>query len=209
VASPSWATPVGIVALESTILFSLVRTTGGTAALRPLLSGALAVNMDAILDPIAVPVLWHWQVSGPWFGIPLSNYSAWFLSVAAFSAGLQIAPPLTGIGAAAIAFGVCAGCFLMSFLIYKFSALAALLFVSALPLLRARRQPTRTARSPLVAVFALCLIVMVLTRAGGRYWLVWAITASIQALYFWRMARLRDESSHPQPSRTRSKAFTA
>jgi uncharacterized membrane protein len=45
------------------------------------IGGMIAMNLDMILDPVAVSVqnpAWVWIGGGPYFGIPLSNFIGWF-----------------------------------------------------------------------------------------------------------------------------------
>ena len=45
------------------------------------IDGLIAVNLDMIMDPVAVsPVIqeWVWNNGGPYFGIPISNFIGWF-----------------------------------------------------------------------------------------------------------------------------------
>ncbi|UCH05292.1 MAG: carotenoid biosynthesis protein, partial [Candidatus Thorarchaeota archaeon] len=44
-------------------------------------SALLLVMFDLILDPAAVVLnIWVWDVPGPYYGIPISNYTGWFLT---------------------------------------------------------------------------------------------------------------------------------
>ncbi len=44
-------------------------------------SALLLVMFDLILDPAAVSLnIWVWDVPGPYYGIPISNYAGWFLT---------------------------------------------------------------------------------------------------------------------------------
>lgn len=46
-----------------------------------ILSALLLVLVDMVLDPAAVVLsIWVWLVPGPYYGIPLSNYTGWFLT---------------------------------------------------------------------------------------------------------------------------------
>jgi uncharacterized membrane protein len=50
-----------------------------------LLAGVLAVSIDVGTDAVfATYGLWHWS-EGQWFGIPLANYTAWFMAVGGFT----------------------------------------------------------------------------------------------------------------------------
>jgi uncharacterized membrane protein len=51
-----------------------------------LLAGVLAVSIDVGIDAIFVAYgLWRWE-EGQWFGVPLANYTAWFMAVGGFVA---------------------------------------------------------------------------------------------------------------------------
>lgn len=46
-----------------------------------IISAALLVIFDLILDPAAVWLnIWVWDTPGPYYGIPISNYTGWFLT---------------------------------------------------------------------------------------------------------------------------------
>ncbi len=48
----------------------------------PFWGGALVmVAIDLLIDPLAANTLafWKWQASGPYFGIPFSNFAGWFV----------------------------------------------------------------------------------------------------------------------------------
>ena len=48
----------------------------------PLLTAALMLLWDLILDPLQVSRgLWVWDKAGPYFGIPWENFLSWFLGV--------------------------------------------------------------------------------------------------------------------------------
>jgi uncharacterized membrane protein len=50
-----------------------------------LLAGVLAVSIDAGIDAVfATYGFWHWT-EGQWFGVPLANYTAWFMAVGGFT----------------------------------------------------------------------------------------------------------------------------
>jgi hypothetical protein len=114
-AQASWDIPFPVVALEAALLFSFLRlshlwlkTDGWVTALASAAaSGFLMTNLTAVLDPvvstsqvcgtaavtsIGAPLslgIWHWYTNGVhpglWFGVPLINYLAWFLTAAIFS----------------------------------------------------------------------------------------------------------------------------
>ncbi|MGA1848809.1 MAG: carotenoid biosynthesis protein [Thermoplasmatota archaeon] len=49
-----------------------------------LLAGVLAVSIDVGIDAVFVAYgLWRWA-EGQWFGVPLANFTAWFMAVAGF-----------------------------------------------------------------------------------------------------------------------------
>ena len=55
--------------------------------LQIILSSIILVLVDMVLDPAAVVLsIWVWLVPGPYYGIPVSNYTGWFLT--AFIASL-------------------------------------------------------------------------------------------------------------------------
>jgi uncharacterized membrane protein len=50
-----------------------------------LAAGVLAVSIDVAVDAVFVAYgLWHWS-EGQWFGVPLANYTAWFMAVGGFT----------------------------------------------------------------------------------------------------------------------------
>ncbi len=54
----------------------------GFLVLLSAISGLIAVNLDMIMDPVAVsPQLkqWIWVNGGPYFGVPISNFLGWFV----------------------------------------------------------------------------------------------------------------------------------
>ena len=109
--APNWCIPLAVLALEGLVLFSILRTADMLAVNRwskPFLDALLAINLDAILDPVASKTrwcsagdignldglgLWTWftgpQEAGYWFGIPIANYTAWFGSVIAFTIAVR------------------------------------------------------------------------------------------------------------------------
>ncbi|MDG6226126.1 MAG: carotenoid biosynthesis protein [Candidatus Thermoplasmatota archaeon] len=49
-----------------------------------LLAGVLAVSLDVGIDSVfAAYGLWHWA-EGQWFGVPMANFTAWFMAVGGF-----------------------------------------------------------------------------------------------------------------------------
>jgi len=54
--------------------------------LRPIVDALLALTIDLSMDAIAIRLgLWTWGAPGPWFGVPLGNFYAWFIVVLGFS----------------------------------------------------------------------------------------------------------------------------
>lgn len=49
----------------------------------PLVASCVMVAWDVAQDPVWSTFLhaWVWYDSGPWFGVPLSNYAGWFVNV--------------------------------------------------------------------------------------------------------------------------------
>jgi hypothetical protein len=59
--------------------------------LRPIVDAALALTIDLSMDAIAIRLgFWTWTVAGPWFGVPLANFYAWFAIVFGFSLLLRL-----------------------------------------------------------------------------------------------------------------------
>ncbi len=49
-------------------------------AVKALLVGILLVITDLVIDPGAIKLgLWSWANSGPWYGVPWSNYIGWLI----------------------------------------------------------------------------------------------------------------------------------
>ncbi|WP_077065027.1 carotenoid biosynthesis protein [Gracilibacillus massiliensis] len=66
------------------IYLSMFLATSTNRWIRSLQVGFLVVLIDLILDPAAIAMeFWNWQHDGIYFGIPLTNFIAWFL-IAAF-----------------------------------------------------------------------------------------------------------------------------
>lgn len=60
--------------------------------LRPIVDAMLALLIDLGMDAIAIRLgFWTWGAAGPWFGVPLGNFYAWFLVVSGFSLVLRLA----------------------------------------------------------------------------------------------------------------------
>ena len=49
----------------------------------PLIASFIMVAWDLAQDPVWGTVLhgWRWRDGGPWFGVPVSNYCGWYLTV--------------------------------------------------------------------------------------------------------------------------------
>jgi Carotenoid biosynthesis protein len=59
--------------------------------LRPIVDAVLALTIDLSMDAIAIRLgFWTWSVAGPWFGVPLGNFYAWFIVVFGFSLLLRL-----------------------------------------------------------------------------------------------------------------------
>lgn len=59
--------------------------------LRPILDALLALMIDLSMDAIAIRRgFWAWSKAGPWFGVPLGNFYAWFIVVLGFSLLLRL-----------------------------------------------------------------------------------------------------------------------
>ena len=59
--------------------------------LRPILDALLALTIDLSMDAIAIRLgFWTWRQAGPWFGVPLGNFYAWFIVVFGFSLLLRL-----------------------------------------------------------------------------------------------------------------------
>jgi hypothetical protein len=60
--------------------------------LRPALDAVLALTIDLSMDAVAIRIgFWTWGTPGPWFGVPLSNFYAWFVVVLGFSLLVRLA----------------------------------------------------------------------------------------------------------------------
>src|SRR6266704_834612 len=73
-------------------------------------SRLLALTIDLSMDAIAIRLgFWTWRQAGPWFGVPLGNFYAWFIVVFGFSLLLRLgrlwslAGPLALLGDVAMA----------------------------------------------------------------------------------------------------------
>jgi uncharacterized membrane protein len=59
--------------------------------LRPIMDALLALTIDLSMDAIAIRLgFWTWGSVGPWFGVPLGNFYAWFVVVLGFSLLLRL-----------------------------------------------------------------------------------------------------------------------
>ncbi|MET3682788.1 putative membrane protein [Alkalibacillus flavidus] len=71
------------------IYSSLFLSTSSNRVIRSLQIGFWVLVIDAILDPAAIELgFWGWEHSGAYYGIPLTNFIAWF--VLAFIVSLMI-----------------------------------------------------------------------------------------------------------------------
>ncbi|HZM28469.1 MAG TPA: carotenoid biosynthesis protein [Gemmatimonadales bacterium] len=106
--APNWNIPIGVIALESSMFMAILWTADlltSSPSVKPLLAALMGVNLDAIIDPVAASStwcskelggvsfvglgFWTWftteQNPGYWFGVPILNYTTWFISMAAFA----------------------------------------------------------------------------------------------------------------------------
>lgn len=67
---------------------------------RVLLGSIAMTAFDLLIDPVATAVLgyWQWRNAGPWFGIPLSNFTGWFAVSALMLGYPRRSPTPTVIG---------------------------------------------------------------------------------------------------------------
>ncbi|MGA7733387.1 MAG: carotenoid biosynthesis protein [Chloroflexia bacterium] len=66
----------------------VARTRAGNVVALSLVGGLLAVGLDLLLEPVAYHVKGYWQWlpgDGAYYGIPVSNFVAWFLAAALFN----------------------------------------------------------------------------------------------------------------------------
>jgi uncharacterized membrane protein len=107
------AVPLCIGASWGMIIYTAMETSDRFALpwyLRPILDALLALTIDLSMDAIAIRLgFWTWGQAGPWFGVPLGNFYAWFIVVFGFSLLLRLgriwslAGPLALIGDVAVA----------------------------------------------------------------------------------------------------------
>jgi hypothetical protein len=96
------------------ILYTVMATSDHFALpwyLRPIVDALLALTIDLSMDAIAIRLgFWTWDTAGPWFGVPLANFYAWFVVVFSFSLLLRLghrwllAGRLVVLGDVAVAF---------------------------------------------------------------------------------------------------------
>jgi putative membrane protein len=73
---------------------------GAYTIVLPLVASFIMVAWDLAQDPVWGTILhaWKWHDGGPWFGVPISNYFGWYLTVfliyLAFALYLRRWPPL-------------------------------------------------------------------------------------------------------------------
>jgi uncharacterized membrane protein len=61
---------------------------GLSRRVRPLFVGLYALHIDLAIDAIAIRIpFWQWLPPGEWFGVPLGNFTGWFLVATLFPAG--------------------------------------------------------------------------------------------------------------------------
>ncbi len=74
------------------VIYACIRTIEGRIELRRLakiekglLAGVLAVSIDVGIDAVFANYgFWHWE-EWQWLGVPLANYTAWFMAVGGFT----------------------------------------------------------------------------------------------------------------------------
>jgi uncharacterized membrane protein len=94
---------------------------GGSRVLaQPLLAAFIMVASDLSMDPVRSNLVyaWIWQDGGAWFGVPVTNFLGWYLTVyliyQAFALWIRTGPLPNGPGSvnlwrvAVLFFGVCA-----------------------------------------------------------------------------------------------------
>jgi uncharacterized membrane protein len=83
------AVPLWIGVSWGMIIYTAMETSDRFALpwyLRPIVDALLALTIDLSMDAIAIRLgLWTWEQAGPWFGVPLGNFYAWFTVVLGFS----------------------------------------------------------------------------------------------------------------------------
>ena len=88
------------------VLFAYVRQMAGPAAA----AAAWMTAIDLVIDPLAANTLgyWTWAGTGPYYGIPWSNFAGWFaVSLALFALARQPAepnPPAAWLGLSVVVF---------------------------------------------------------------------------------------------------------
>jgi carotenoid biosynthesis protein len=88
------AVPLCIGVSWGLILYTAMATSDHFALpwyLRPIVDALLALTIDLSMDAIAIRLgFWSWGTAGPWFGVPLGNFYAWFGVVFSFSLLLRL-----------------------------------------------------------------------------------------------------------------------
>jgi hypothetical protein len=88
------AVPLCIGVSWGLIIYTAMQTSDRFALpwyLRPILDALLALTIDLSMDAIAIRLgFWTWGQAGPWFGVPLGNFYAWFVIVFGFSLLLRL-----------------------------------------------------------------------------------------------------------------------
>lgn len=76
---------------------------GITGRARPAFVGLYALHVDLAIDAVAIRIpFWRWTPPGVWFGVPLGNFTGWFLVATLFPAAwaaLTDRLPARGVGA--------------------------------------------------------------------------------------------------------------
>lgn len=63
----------------------------------PLFVALFALHVDLAMDAVAIRVpFWTWTPPGPWFGVPLGNFTGWFLVASLFTAAWLATSARTG-----------------------------------------------------------------------------------------------------------------
>jgi putative membrane protein len=76
---------VGMGYVSWTLARIIVGETAGVIAM-PLVAGFVMVAWDLAEDPVWSTIVraWIWRDGGAWFGVPVSNFLGWYLTVCAF-----------------------------------------------------------------------------------------------------------------------------
>lgn len=91
-----WDVPLCIGVAWSCIIYSAMEFSNASSLpywLRPVLDGLLALNIDLVLDAVAIRFgFWDWGqgLKAQYFGVPYANFWAWFWVVFSFSMGYRV-----------------------------------------------------------------------------------------------------------------------